>query len=234
MRILITGASGAIGWATVLRLAAEGHDLVLHTHRKQHELEQMIRQLPVTTEIVTGDLSDRENLTAFCEGLPSVEGFVHIAGTSFSGLLVDQSRSSVESMMTLHVESLIRIAQTLTSRKAFSASLSIVVVSSVLGEFGVAGEVVYSTCKAAQLGFVKSFSKELGAMNGRVNAVTPGWIETPMNAVFSAEDRDLALAEIPAGRFGRVEEVASAITYLMGQDATYMNGAVLKIDGGWM
>lgn len=234
MRILITGASGAIGWATVLRLAAEGHDLVLHTHRKQHELEQMIRQLPVTTEIVTGDLSDRENLTAFCEGLPSVEGFVHIAGTSFSGLLVDQSRSSVESMMTLHVESLIRIAQTLTSRKAFSASLSIVVVSSVLGEFGVAGEVVYSTCKAAQLGFVKSFSKELGAMNGRVNAVTPGWIETPMNAVFSAEDRDFALAEIPAGRFGRVDEVASAITYLMGQDATYMNGAVLKIDGGWM
>ena len=234
MRILITGASGAIGWATVLRLAAEGHDLILHTHRKQHELEQMIRQLPVTTEIVTGDLSDRENLTAFCEGLPSVEGFVHIAGTSFSGLLVDQSRSSVESMMTLHVESLIRIAQTLTSRKAFSASLSIVVVSSVLGEFGVAGEVVYSTCKAAQLGFVKSFSKELGAMNGRVNAVTPGWIETPMNAVFSAEDRDLALAEIPAGRFGRVDEVASAITYLMGQDATYMNGAVLKIDGGWM
>jgi len=234
MRILITGASGAIGWATVLRLAAEGHDLVLHTHRKQHELEQMIRQLPVTTEIVTGDLSDRENLTAFCKGLPSVEGFVHIAGTSFSGLLVDQSRSSVESMMTLHVESLIRIAQTLTSRKAFSASLSIVVVSSVLGEFGAAGEVVYSTCKAAQLGFVKSFSKELGAMNGRVNAVTPGWIETPMNAVFSAEDRDLALAEIPAGRFGRVDEVASAITYLMGQDATYMNGAVLKIDGGWM
>jgi len=234
MRILITGASGAIGWATVLRLAAEGHDLILHTHRKQHELEQMIRQLPVTTEIVTGDLSDRENLTAFCERLPSVEGFVHIAGTSFSGLLVDQSRSSVESMMTLHVESLIRIAQTLTSRKAFSASLSIVVVSSVLGEFGAAGEVVYSICKAAQLGFVKSFSKELGAMNGRVNAVTPGWIETPMNAVFSAEDRDLALAEIPAGRFGRVEEVASAITYLMGQDAAYMNGAVLKIDGGWM
>lgn len=71
-------------------------------------------------------------------------------------------------------------------------------------------------------------------MNGRVNAVTPGWIETPMNAVFSAEDRDLALAEIPAGRFGRVEEVASAITYLMGQDSAYMNGAVLKIDGGWM
>ncbi len=234
MRILITGASGAIGRATVFRLAAEGHELVLHTHQKQHELEQMVKQLPVTTEIVTGDLSDRGNLTAFCEKLPSVDGFVHIAGTSFSGLLVDQSRSSIESMMTLHVESLIRIAQTLTSRKAFSASLSIVVVSSVLGEFGAAGEVVYSTCKAAQLGFVKSYSKELGAMNGRVNGITPGWIETPMNAVFSAEDRDLALAEIPAGRFGRVEEVASAITYLMGQDSAYMNGAVLKIDGGWM
>ncbi|AFS70134.1 SDR family oxidoreductase [Exiguobacterium antarcticum] len=233
MRILITGASGAIGWATALRLAADGHELVLHTHQRRHELEQMVKQLPVTTEIVAGDLSDREKLTAFCEALPAVDGFVHIAGTSFSGLLVDQSRSSVESMMTLHVESLIRIAQTLTNRKAFSVPLSIVVVSSVLGEFGAAGEVVYSTCKAAQLGFVKSTVEELGAMNGRVNTHT-GWIETPMNAVFSEEDRQQAIAEIPAGRFGQVEEVASAITYLIRQESAYMNGAVLKIDGGWM
>ena len=234
MRILITGASGAIGWATVLRLAADGHDLVLHTHQRRHELEQMVKQLPVTTQIVAGDLSDREKLTAFCEALPAVDGFIHIAGTSFSGLLVDQATRSIEAMMTLHVESLIHISQALTKKKAFSAPLSIVVVSSVLGEFGAAGEVVYSTCKAAQLGFVKSYSKELGAMNGRVNGVTPGWIETPMNAVFSEEDRELAIAEIPAGRFGQVEEVASAITYLIRQESAYMNGAVLKIDGGWM
>ncbi|MFZ0076620.1 elongation factor P 5-aminopentanone reductase [Exiguobacterium undae] len=234
MRILITGASGAIGWATVKRLAEDGHELVLHTHQRKTELEQLVKQLPVTTEIVTGDLSDRSALAAFCETLPSVEGFIHIAGTSFSGLLVDQTVRSAEAMLTLHVESLIQIAQVLTRKKAFSAPLSIVVVSSVLGETGVAGEVVYSTCKAAQLGFVKSYSKELGAMHGRVNAVTPGWIDTPMNAVFSEEDRELALAEIPAGRFGRVEEVASAIVYLMSRESEYMNGAVLKIDGAWM
>ncbi|MGX8177090.1 elongation factor P 5-aminopentanone reductase [Exiguobacterium artemiae] len=234
MRILITGASGAIGLATVRQLAAKGHELVLHTHQRQHELEQMVQQLPVTTEIVTGDLSDRERLTTFCGALPAVDGFVHIAGTSFSGLLVDQSYASIESMMTLHVESLIRISQALTQKKDFSVPLSIVVVSSVLGEFGVAGEVVYSTCKAAQLGFVKSYSKELGAMNGRVNAVTPGWIDTPMNAVFTESEREQAYAEIPAGRFGRVEEVASAITYLMDDASGYVNGAVLKIDGGWM
>ena len=234
MRIFITGASGAIGLATARRLAAAGHELVLHTHQRQTELEQFVQELPVTTEIVAGDLSNREKIASLCEGLPPVDGFVHIAGTSFSGLLIDQSTNSIESMMTLHVESLIRISQFLTHKKPFSAPLSIVVVSSVLGEFGVAGEVVYSSCKAAQLGFVKAYSKELGAMNGRINAVTPGWIDTPMNAVFSKEDRVQALAEIPAGRFGTEEEVASAITFLMGEEAGYISGAILKIDGAWM
>lgn len=234
MRIFITGASGAIGLATARRLADAGHDLVLHTHTRQKELEQFVQELPVTTQIVAGDLSNRDTITALCEELPVVEGFVHIAGTSFSGLLIDQTTSSIESMMTLHVESLIRISQFLTLKKAFSAPLSIVVVSSVLGEFGAAGEVVYSSCKAAQLGFVKAYSKEIGAMNGRINAVTPGWIDTPMNAVFTDQDREQALAEIPAGRFGTEDEVAAAITFLIGKEAGYISGAVLKIDGAWM
>ncbi len=134
----------------------------------------------------------------------------------------------------IHVDALMRISQTVTRTKPFTSQLAIVVISSVLGEQGVAGEVAYSTCKAAQLGFVKAYSKELGPMHGRINAITPGWIDTPMNAIFSEDEKAEAIAEIPAGRFGKVEEVASAIRYLVQPESSYVSGAILKIDGAWM
>jgi len=234
MRILITGASGAIGLAAAKQLAAAGHELVLQTYRQQAVLERMIEEWPGEHHILTANLADDEDLQAFCTALPVVDAFVHCAGTSYSGLLLDQSATSMSELWRIHVDALMRISQTVTRTKPFTSQLAIVVISSVLGEQGVAGEVAYSTCKAAQLGFVKAYSKELGPMHGRINAITPGWIDTPMNAIFSEDEKAEAIAEIPAGRFGKAEEVASAIRYLVQPESSYVSGAILKIDGAWM
>ncbi|MGI1805054.1 elongation factor P 5-aminopentanone reductase [Exiguobacterium sp. TDN 0502] len=234
MRILITGASGAIGLAAAKRLAAAGHELVLQTYRQEALLEQMIEEWTGKHQVLTANLAIEEDLQTFCAALPAVDAFVHAAGTSYSGLLIDQSAGSMEELWKLHVDAMMRISQFLTRLKPFDAPLAIVVISSVLGEQGAAGEVVYSTCKAAQLGFIKAYSKELGAMNGRINAITPGWIDTPMNAIFSDEEKSEAIAEIPAGRFGTAEEIASAIQYLIEPESAYVSGAILKIDGAWM
>lgn len=234
MRVLITGASGAIGLAAAERLAAAGHDLVLQTYRQEALLKRMIGEWTGQHQVLTTNLAVEEDLQTFCAALPVVDAFVHCAGTSYSGLLIDQSVDSMQELWKLHVDAMMRISQTVTRSKPFDASLAIVIISSVLGEQGAAGEVAYSTCKAAQLGFVKAYSKELGAMNGRINAITPGWIDTPMNAIFSDEEKREAITEIPVGRFGKAEEIASAIQFLIEPGSAYVSGAVLKIDGAWM
>ncbi|WP_114571555.1 elongation factor P 5-aminopentanone reductase [Exiguobacterium flavidum] len=234
MRILVTGASGAIGRALIDVLMPRAESFVLHTHSKEDELVAYAETIPVPVEIIQADLSDRDSLASFCEKLPVVDAFVHNAGTSYSGLLIDQDESSISSMLTLHVEALIRISRTLTARKPFDASLSIVTIASIWGLSGAAGEVTYSACKAGQIGFVKAYAKELGPLGGRINAVAPGWIDTPMNEDYTEEDRRSALEEIPAGRMGTVKEVADAVEFLLGPRASYVSGTILKIDGGWI
>ncbi|MBR2758231.1 MAG: SDR family oxidoreductase, partial [Exiguobacterium sp.] len=110
--------------------------------------------------------------------------------------------------------------------------VDIVIVSSVWGEVGAAAEVFYSTVKAAQLGFVKAFAREAGPFNVRVNAVTPGWIDTPMNDTVE-ESKQSVLDDIPLGRLGAAEDVANTIRFLCSPDASYMTGTVIRVDGGW-
>lgn len=229
MRTFITGASGAIGRA--IALAFREDELILQANRNAEALRAFVTEHNLNAEIVELDLSDPEAVERVTMTLPVIDRYIHGAGNHYYGLLVDQPWRDAQSIFQVHVLSLMQIAGQLQTRKPFDAPLDIVVISSVWGEVGAAAEVAYSSAKAAQIGFVKSFSKEAGAFRVRVNAVTPGWIETPMNDVIG--DDAEALTDIPLGRLGKPEEVAHVVRFLCAPESGYMSGAVIRVDGAW-
>jgi len=228
---LITGASGAIGRAVALSFRDD--DLILQAHTQAESLRAFVASEGLTADVVTCDLDDETGLETWLDTLGPVDRIIHVAGNHAYGLLVDQSLLELDRLYRIHVRSMVRLVQHVVGQKAYDLPLDIVVVSSVWGEVGAAGEVLYSTVKAAQLGFVKAFAREAGPFHVRINAVTPGWIDTPMNDTVE-ETKQTAREEIPLGRLGGPEEVAETIRFLCSPAAAYMTGAVLRIDGGWV
>nr|WP_269843451.1 SDR family oxidoreductase [Exiguobacterium aurantiacum] len=228
---LITGASGAIGRAVALAFRDDA--LILQAHSQTESLRAFVSHEQLTADVVTCDLDDEAGLEAWLETLGPVDRLIHVAGNHAYGLLVDQSLFELDRLYRIHVRSMVRLVQHVVGQKTYDRPLDIVVVSSVWGEVGAAGEVLYSTVKAAQLGFVKAFAREAGPFHVRINAVTPGWIDTPMNDTVEETKQDVR-DEIPLGRLGGPGEVAETIRFLCSPAAAYMTGTVLRIDGGWV
>lgn len=230
MRTLITGASGAIGQAVAR--AFRGDALILQANRNGATLEAFVKAERLDARVDTCDLEDEDALEAWVTSIDQIDRLVYVAGNHVHGLVVDQPIHDLDRLYRVHVRALTRLVQRAVAAKPYNAPLDIVVVSSVWGEVGAAGEVFYSTVKAAQLGFVKAFAREAGPFHVRINAVTPGWIDTPMNDTVE-ETKDEAIQAIPLGRLGHVDEVARTIRFLCSEEAGYMTGAILRIDGGW-
>ncbi|TCI29441.1 SDR family oxidoreductase [Exiguobacterium sp. SL-10] len=231
MTTLITGASGAIGRSVAL--AFRDDTLILQAHTQTEALRAFIASENLTADVVTCDLDDDVRLEAWLETLGPVDRIVHVAGNHAHGLLVDQPLLELDRLYRIHIRSMVRLVQHVVGQKPYDRPLDIVVVSSVWGEVGAAGEVLYSTVKAAQLGFVKAFAREAGPFHVRINAVTPGWIDTPMNDTVE-ETKQSVRDEIPLGRLGGPGEVAETIRFLCSPAASYITGTALRIDGGWV
>lgn len=230
MKTLIVGASGAIGRA--VSLAFREDELLLHANRGRETLTRMMETEKLQAELIICDLSNRAEVEKWVSSIDTVDRIVYVAGHALHGLVVDQSVDELDRLYEVHVRAMVRLIQSVVARKPYDHPLDIVVVSSVWGEVGAAAEVFYSTVKAAQLGFVKAFAREAGPFNVRINAVTPGWIDTPMNDTVE-ESKQTVMDDIPLGRLGTTEDVAKTIRFLCSSDASYMTGTVLRIDGGW-
>ncbi|TCI39719.1 SDR family oxidoreductase [Exiguobacterium sp. SH4S7] len=230
MTTLITGASGAIGRAVALSFRDD--ELILHAYANTEALEAFVKTEGLSGQVVTCDLGDDQELDAWLATVGAVDRIIHVAGNHAYGLLVDADITELDRLYRVHVRAMVRLVQHVVGQKAYDRPLDIVIVSSVWGEVGAAGEVMYSTVKAAQLGFVKAFARESGPFNVRINAITPGWIETPMNDTVEETKQDVR-DEIPLGRLGHVTEVAETIRFLCSPSASYVTGTVLRVDGGW-
>lgn len=231
MTTLITGASGAIGRAVAVAFSED--ELILQAYSQKEALNQFVREKQLAAQVVSCNLQDIQEFETWLATIGTVDRIVYVAGNHEYGLLVDQSLSALDKLYHIHVRSLVRLVQHVVEQKPYDRPLDIVVVSSVWGEVGAAGEVLYSTVKAAQLGFVKSFAREGGPFQVRINAVTPGWIDTPMNDTVEEAKQDVR-DEVPLGRLGSPEDVAETIRFLCSPAAAYMTGTVLRIDGGWV
>ena len=239
--VLITGASRGIGRAIATFFAKEGHPLVINCCNSFDALLNLQKDLEETYHVPVlasvGNIGDYNYVTKLfaqiAEKYSGVDILINNAGISHIGLLHDMSPDEWQNLMSINLSSAFY-----TSKLAIPYMLSkkagkIINISSVWGNAGASCEVAYSASKGGLNAFTKALAKELAPSNIQVNAIACGCIDTAMNHCFSAEERQALEAEIPAGRFGTVEEVA-ALTYSLASAHSYLTGQVLTLDGGWM
>jgi 3-oxoacyl-[acyl-carrier protein] reductase len=236
---LVTGASGGIGRATAIALAGDGLRVACGFHSDEggaKETVRLIEDAGGTAASFGADVSDENDVKGMFDRITEWNGpplvLVNNAGVNRDGLTVKFPRADFDRILEVNVT-----GSFLCSRAALSGMMRarwgrIVMVSSVLGLRGNAGQAAYSASKTALLGLTRSLAREYGSRGITVNAVCPGYIHTEMTASLPEKARERLLSEIPTGRLGDLEEVAAAIGFLVSESASYVNGAVLAIDGG--
>ncbi|KAI4727273.1 NAD(P)-binding protein [Aureobasidium sp. EXF-10728] len=245
---LITGASRGIGRAIAVALAREGAGCLL-IGRDEAALEQT-HELCTSARgsvgrshfVLTGDINDSTFWSTLdknpCWGPENgrLDVLVNAAGITHSSLLLRTTQAKVDDILNTNLSAAIQASRFAVrkmlknSAEAEKGAGHILNISSLLATNGGAGSVAYAASKAGVLGLTRSLAAELGGRGIRVNAICPGYIETDMTGAMPFTARDAAIAKIPAGRFGTVDEIADAAVFLCGNQ--YANNTVLNIDGG--
>ena len=227
-RVLVTGGNRGIGLAIARSFAAAG-DAVAVTHRSGEPPQGLVG--------VLGDVTDTRSVddafTAAEEALGGpVEVLVANAGITRDGLLMRMSDEDWESVVDTNLAGAFRCARRASKGMIRLRRGRIIFISSVVGLYGGPGQTNYAASKAGLVGLARSITRELGGRGITANVVAPGFIETDMTAVLPEETRKTYQSAIPAGRFATTDEVAAAVRFLASEEAAYISGAVLPVDGG--
>lgn len=234
----ITGASQGIGRACALALAADGAQVVVGARNveKLAALADEIRAAGGTAHAVSLDVASSESVkNAFAEAektLGPVEILVNNAGITRDGLAMRMSPEAWDQVLDTNLSGAFRCIQASLRGMAKNRWGRIINISSVVGQAGNPGQANYVSSKAGLIGLTKSLALELATRNITVNAVAPGFIETAMTEGLPAEAKAKILERIPLGRMGLAEEVAAAVRFLAGDDAAYITGHTLSVNGG--
>ncbi|MFX3616686.1 MAG: elongation factor P 5-aminopentanone reductase [Sporolactobacillus sp.] len=238
-RILITGASGAIGRSIARRLAASGASLYLHYQQGEKQAERLCRELAETYmaqdfSCVQANLAQPDGVARLFEQIElSVDGLVYACGKSDVGLIQEVTFQQLTEAIQLMLISPFQLVQKMIRPMITAKSGRIVFISSIWGLTGASTEVLYSMVKGGQNSLVKALAKEMAPSGITVNAVAPGAVQTPMLDRFSNEDLDLVREDIPMGRLGQPDEIAALVQFLISADASYISGQVISANGAW-
>lgn len=233
---LVLGASGAIGSATAKRLAEDGYSLYLQHHHTSVALllNELTERYPNQEFMpIQCDLTSVEAAQHIAQNVFDIEAIVVASGHALYQLVDDTTSQEMLKLWQVHVQTPIEVIQKLASKMRRHEKSYIVMIGSIWGEAGGAGEVLYSTVKGAVHSFVKAYAQEVAYNGMTVNAVSPGMIQTRMNGHLSEEEMAEVVAEIPMNRPGQPEEVANAVSFLVSGSADYMTGQILRVNGGW-
>ncbi len=235
MKVLITGGSRGIGAACVRRFASEGHRVAFFYHKSKEAAEALARETGAVA--VCADVASPEAVACGMEevlaaiGAPEV--LVNNAGISQSALMTELSDADWRRMMAVNLDGAFYVARAVIPHMIRAQRGRIVLIGSVWGRTGAACEVHYSASKAAIRGMTRALAKELGPSHITVNCVDPGWIDTDMNAGHTEEDAAAFSEETPLSRIGRPEEVAAAVRFFASEEASFITGQCLGVDGGY-
>lgn len=235
---LITGASRGIGRAIAKRLAKDGRHVVA-VARNAEQLQSLTDEIIAaggSCEPRTCNLADGEAVQRMVEEIAEKHGrldiLVNNAGITKDGLLMRMSDADFDEVINVNLRSVF-IACRAASRPMLRGKFGRVVnIGSVSGVAGNKGQANYAAAKAGVIGLTKSIAKELGAKGITANVVAPGFVETDMTAFLGPEDKKQVAQHISVGRLGIPEDIAAAVAYLTGDDAGYITGQVLVVDGG--
>ena len=235
---LVTGASQGIGRACALLLAQGGATVALAARNvdKLHAVAEEVRAAGGTAESFAVDVSDEASVKAcgkaVLERFGKVEILVNNAGVTRDGLAMRMKRADWDETLLTNLTGAFLMMQAVMPSMLKHRWGRIINISSVVGETGQAGQANYAASKAGLIGLTKSLARELASRTVTVNAVAPGYIETAMTAVLTDEQRAAMLTVVPLGRAGTDHEVAHAVLFLASEEAGYITGHTLDINGG--
>ena len=227
---LVTGGSRGIGRAIALELARAGAEVTLSYRSGKDEAEQVASE--AGCRAVEADVSDPEQAKALVESAGELDVLVNNAGITRDGLLARMSDEDWRVVLETNLHGTFHTCRAAVRGMMKRRAGSIVNVSSIVGLHGNPGQTNYSASKAGIIGFTKALARELGNRGVRANVVAPGYIDTRLTQVIADDMKELMLANTPLGRFGRPEDVAGAVRFLSSDDAAFITGEVLLVDGG--
>ncbi len=226
--ILVTGGTRGIGKAVALAFLKKGYRVCVSYSRDEESAKSA---QDAGLEVYKADVSKEEEVVALFQKIGGVDVLVNNAGVSLIRQIQDTTFAEYERLMAVNVGGAFLCAREAAKDMIDRRSGLIIQISSVWGEVGGSCESVYSASKAALIGFTKALAKELGWSGVRVNCISPGVIDTPMNAHFSKEELSSLQEEIPMGRMGAGEDIARAAIYLEEND--YVTGVDIPVNGGF-
>ena len=225
--VLVTGGNRGIGFAIAEEFVAQGHRVAVTARSGQG---------PEGTLTVVADVTDAASIDAAFSTVEAELGPVEVvvanAGITKDGLLMRMTEDDFTSVVDTNLGGAFRIVKRASKGMLKARFGRIVLVSSVVGLYGGPGQANYAASKAGLVGFARSLTRELGGRGITANVVAPGFVETDMTAVLPEAQQAEYKKSIPAGRYGTAAEVAKAIAWLAGDDAGYISGAVIPVDGG--
>ncbi len=235
---LVTGASQGIGRACALALASAGAQVALAARNteKLTAVQAEIVAAGGAASVFALDIASEDSIQACAKAVLAQYGKVEIlvnnAGITRDGLMLRMKRADWDAVLSTNLTGAFLLTQALLPAMLKARWGRIVNLTSVVGETGQAGQANYAASKAGLIGLTKSMARELASRSITVNAVAPGYIETPMTEVLNEQQRAAMLTQVPLGRAGSPEEVAQAVAFLASEQAGYITGHVLDVNGG--
>jgi len=227
---LVTGGSRGIGRAIAVELARGGAAVVVGYRSGGDEAEAVAAE--IGGRAVQADVSSPEDAARLVEEAGDVDILVNNAGLTRDGLLARMSDDDWRTVIDTNLSSVFYTCRAVTRPMMKKRAGSIVNVSSIVGVHGNWGQTNYAASKAGIIGFTKSLARELGSRNVRANVVAPGYIQTALTEVLPEEAREAMLTNTPLGRLGEPADVAGAVRFLCSDEAAFVTGEVLLVDGG--